>query len=514
MFIESKNIKNLFSDMPCMLISGDTEFCLEGYHMFSSAPKPYVTHILYIVEDYRELLEKELIANMHFLILTNDIDQTSHALKELRPKLHLLILQTSDHAPVLSLLQNYFDEKCGTGLFAESLLEILFFEGGIQSMVDTAFNAFQNPICVFDAGFNIIAATWDELSKTEQGRKMIEKGGFTDTEYEIINRKEHIHERLKKSELPIRTYHPDLGFEQLLCSISSTKDVGHIVINAVKHPFSPADEKFMLLLKKAIDQQLKKDEFIRSNKGFHYEFFMRDLLDGKIATGSDNLKYMNYANSEFSGTLYCLVVETARSSSTLNKTHIKNLLEQLFPGTKTLLYNGEIIALIRCPAGKPLSAQDYNSVRELCRQQEIYAGISNAFEKITHLSSYYKQCLRAIELGVVSEDKPNLFVYGDYYLKHITNLFSEKESPDTFCHPKLKVLFKYDKKHSAQLAYTLYMYLISERNVAYTAENMFVHRNTINYRLKKIDSLVNIDYENYSERQYIILSYELCCNRE
>ena len=36
-----------------------------------------------------------------------------------------------------------------------------------------------------------------------------------------------------------------------------------------------------------------------------------------------------------------------------------------------------------------------------------------------------------------------------------------------------------------------------------------MHRNTLVYRLKKINSLVSINYESYEERQHIILSYEL-----
>jgi sugar diacid utilization regulator len=53
------------------------------------------------------------------------------------------------------------------------------------------------------------------------------------------------------------------------------------------------------------------------------------------------------------------------------------------------------------------------------------------------------------------------------------------------------------------------MYLICERNSIAASNTMFIHRNTLVYRLKKIDALVNIDYENFEERQYIILSYEM-----
>ena len=122
--------------------------------------------------------------------------------------------------------------------------------------------------------------------------------------------------------------------------------------------------------------------------------------------------------------------------------------------------------------------------------------------------------MRALEIGIPYNNAPNLFVYETYYLEHLIHTFTQKEAAKIFCHPTLKCLFEYDKKNDTELAETLYMYLRNERNYSMTAESMYVHRNTILYRLKKIDSLVNINYDDYKERQYLILSYELNAPRK
>lgn len=173
----------------------------------------------------------------------------------------------------------------------------------------------------------------------------------------------------------------------------------------------------LYLLKKAIDQQMKKDEFIRNNRGFHYEYFLRDLLDEKIAVGKPLFARMNYVHTEFNGTLYCMIIEAARSSHTLNTMHIRSVFETDFSNTLTLMYNGSILVLFR--------------------------------------------------------------------------------------------LLDFDEANRTHLAEILYVYLICERNIATASEHMQMHRNTLVYRLKKINSLVTINYESYEERQHIILSYEL-----
>ena len=102
-----------------------------------------------------------------------------------------------------------------------------------------------------------------------------------------------------------------------------------------------------------------------------------------------------------------------------------------------------------------------------------------------------------------------MFCYSHYYLEHVTNIFTLTESPETFCHPKMKFLLDYDKKHHSQLAYTLYMYLVHERNLAAAAEAMDMHRSSLVYRFKKINSLLGDDFADYRERLYLILSYEM-----
>ena len=188
---------------------------------------------------------------------------------------------------------------------------------------------------------------------------------------------------------------------------------------------------------------------------------------------------------------------------------IRSLFEQEFPDSKTLMYNGEIIIILKFPKNKTMSKKEENKARKICKDHLLFGGISNSFENILEIPEYYKQALRALELGVCVSEKPDLFFYENYYMQHLVNIFMQKESSQTFCHPKLKALMEYDLKHDNDLAYTLYMYILHERNSTAAAAAMSVHRNTMIYRLKKIDSIVSIQYEEVEERQYIILSYEL-----
>ena len=379
-------------------------------------------------------------------------------------------------------------------------------------MIDKAYCAFQNPIFVFDAGFNLTAATWEAAAEDKINAPLLQNKAFSESEFRIINKLNHIHEKVKKSESPILIHHPELGFDQLICAIDTQKDMGHIVINATNRPFVQGDRHMLLLLKRAIDQQLKKDEFIRNNKGFQYEYFIKDLLDEKIAVGKKHFDKLKYVEKEFQGNLYSIVVETARSSATLNPLCIRSEFETRFAGTKTLIYNGEIIILLCLPVNHEITTTEYSTIADICKKHKLFAGISNVFHDILKIKNYYMQALRAIELGISHDKSPNLFIYRDYYMQHISNLFLQKEASDIFCHPQLNRLQQFDEKHDTDYAFSLYIYLIHERNSVLAADALNIHPNTLRYRLKKIQEITNLNLDDAHERQYLIISYELLKN--
>lgn len=509
MHIELKDIQKLFSTSPNLLKGSFPSYCLTGWLHLRNAPVPYTTHFLYVCEYNENLRDFSFLAGMHILCLTDNICNLEQLAEEFPPSINLLFLRNEDPNIIYEGLMDFFNTQCGIGLFADTLLEILSSDGGIQAMIDHAYYAFGNPIFVFDTGFHLIAANWEEARKAEGGDELIENKRFTDREFEMANSRNHIHARVQKSTTPILAHNPELGYDQLLCAIDNKKDLGHIVVSAVNRPLNSIDSNLLLILKKCIDQQLKKNEFIRNAKGFNYEYFLKDVLDGKIATGKPFLDRFDYVSSEFSGNMYCLVIETARSSSTLNTYHVRNLFEGRFPNSKTLMYNGGIIGVFSLPADQFLSKKHLADAVKICKENDLFAGLSNCFQNIIEIPEYYKQALRAIELGICTMNEANLFLYENYYLEHLKNIFVQKESSNTFCHPNMKLLLNYDEKHHSELAYTLYMYLIHERNIAAASKAMHMHRNSLVYRIQKINTLIDDNFESYRERQYLILSYEL-----
>lgn len=509
MYIGLQNIQNLFSKNATLLTHSDGIHCLTGWTKLKDSPRPYNDHLLYVCCYSDSFADSAFAKGMHLLCIVEDGRSLPEAARVFPEHVSLLLVAADQPAFVYSQLQDYFNQQCGTGLYGATLLEFLAFEDGLEAAIEYSFRIFRNPIFVFDTNYNLIAATWEAVKEMNIQDQVVVNRRFSDEDYKMVSRQNNIHNKVRKSEIPIRAYNEELGYEQMYCAINTQRDLGHICISAINRPFEEADAELLLILKKYVHEQLKKDAFVRNSRGFHYEYFLRDLLDHRIATDRSNLSRMQYVASEFAGNLYCLVVETLRSASTINSIMVRNILENRFPNTRTIIYNGQIIAILSILTNQPIPEECLAEAQKVCAEQGLYAGMSNCFQDILKFEEFYNQALRAIELGVCHSDDPGLFCYEDFYLEHVTNIFTLNESSETFCHPRMKFLLDYDKAHHSQLAYTLYMYLLHERNLAATSEAMDMHRSSLVYRFRKINALIGENFEDCRERMYLILSYEM-----
>ena len=84
--------------------------------------------------------------------------------------------------------------------------------------------------------------------------------------------------------------------------------------------------------------------------------------------------------------------------------------------------------------------------------------------------------------------------------------FSSAEELDAFCHPAVIALREHDRTHAVQLLPTLSAFLKNDRDVLATAAVLYVHRNTLAYRIKRILELCPLDLDDFNVRHRLLES--------
>lgn len=84
-------------------------------------------------------------------------------------------------------------------------------------------------------------------------------------------------------------------------------------------------------------------------------------------------------------------------------------------------------------------------------------------------------------------------------IRLLTSASSRAEIKD-YCYSTLMPLIDSDRQHNTEYIKTLDTYLRCNCNLVKTAETMFIHRNTIVYRIEKIRSLLAIDFSDMTAK--------------
>lgn len=138
---------------------------------------------------------------------------------------------------------------------------------------------------------------------------------------------------------------------------------------------------------------------------------------------------------------------------------------------------------------------------------DICIGISSVFKGAYNLPYALSQGRNALLFGTSKGKKIMYFkdsgIYGIFFSVNETSVLSD------FYGNALGKIHQYDKLHNSDFEYTLEKYIESDYSIIKTAEVTNCHRNTINYRIKKIKELFNINLDSVTTKYELYTAFKI-----
>ena len=123
-------------------------------------------------------------------------------------------------------------------------------------------------------------------------------------------------------------------------------------------------------------------------------------------------------------------------------------------------------------------------------------GVGNSRAYLDEVKASRNEAASALRAAEVSGSEGNIFFYREQGLYTLLSHVDDSRILDIYVEEKIGKLLRADEINDGNLSETLENYLNCSCNVKKTAEEMFLHRNTLNYRLKKIREILGWDLEN------------------
>ena len=158
------------------------------------------------------------------------------------------------------------------------------------------------------------------------------------------------------------------------------------------------------------------------------------------------------------------------------------------------------VAIVKQLSGEPGEGELEKIARgvEELLQKELYIktviGIGTVVNHLRELADAYKEAQTAIDVGKVFDTEKSIINYENLGIGRLIY-----QLPTTLCEIFLSEVFKKNSIDSLdqETLFTINKFFENNLNVSETSRKLFVHRNTLVYRLEKIKKLTGLDLRQF-----------------
>lgn len=370
----------------------------------------------------------------------------------------------------------------------------------------------QNPAVLLDSAFQLLAA-----GMSGHGLTAAELGRLVKAVRPLIL------ERRQSVPLAAEPYHQQLtGFHEQAMNCFVTPLVlagqlfGYLLVFEDAGPVNTLDagrigEVGLVCLQLLINRR-NTEEIEKKYK----QQFLYDLLYNNFESTDELIKRGRYWDWELTGPQHLLVAEPDDFNQLRNKDRVlaalalffETFLRSHFLQAIVTEMQDQVIVIIPAAAEKARSAKLLiknlanllqANLQEAAFETTVSFGIGKLHSSAAELCQSFQEAKHALDLGRFIREKGHITHFEDLgvirLLSHIN-----AEQLDEYYKEQLAVIIEYDEKNNMNFLAILQMYFQQNGDLNATAEKLFMHPNTLRYRLKKIEELLDVDLQKLEIR--------------
>ena len=259
-----------------------------------------------------------------------------------------------------------------------------------------------------------------------------------------------------------------------------------------------------------VEQILAKQAFIeagRQDKPFGTaEDVLMHLLDGGFSSAPYfRLQASGTYLADFHPTGFALIDLTAYHNEYLGKRHLKDELGARFPQSHSFLYRGDVFLFLH-------EKTDFNSFLALAEEFQLKVVMSDGINDLFELPALYRTAHEALEL--MTDHRFHSGNVCTVAQLRTPLLLKNLEGRSDLIAKEIRALAAHDKEKDTQYCETLYHYLTCCRSLKKTCETLFTHRNTVLYRIRRMEDDFAIPLDEPSVHADLLLGVSLLLFRE
>ena len=146
----------------------------------------------------------------------------------------------------------------------------------------------------------------------------------------------------------------------------------------------------------------------------------------------------------------------------------------------------------------------YKRTKKRMEGKYIHLGIGSQMLDFRQVILSYKRARAAVSMA--TQFQLPIVSFEEMGIYQILFSIEDKQILSEMYHSLLQPIIEYDQKHHGELEKTLFYYLFYNESQIEMAKNLYLHRNTINYRMLKIKELLGCQLDTFEEKMLYMLA--------
>lgn len=181
--------------------------------------------------------------------------------------------------------------------------------------------------------------------------------------------------------------------------------------------------------------------------------------------------------------------------------------EKIYSPYTFFWYDGYFVLIVNNLDSKTLediTDKMYKRTKKRMPSRFIHLGIGSQMMDFRQVILSYKRALAAVTMA--EQFKYPMMLFENMGVYQILFSIEDKQILIQMYNQLLKPLIDYDQRHHSELEKTLFYYLMYDGSQVAMAKNLYMHRNTINYRMTKIKELLACQLDTFEEKMPYMLA--------
>lgn len=154
---------------------------------------------------------------------------------------------------------------------------------------------------------------------------------------------------------------------------------------------------------------------------------------------------------------------------------------------------------------------------ELKKEETAVFCVGNQAEELRQLHKSYETANQMAEVSALGRipgeevyGRHKMIVYKNAGIFRILFALKDEEVMQEYVRDTVQSLLEYDALHNTDLAGVLQCYLRHDGSLQDTANELIVHRNTVNYKINKASEILEMDLTRLENRLEVMLGFGIC----